>query len=177
YPRGGGFSDNRRASFISSFCAGLLNIFDSVIYVDCDEFLVPDPCLYSGLEDYQEKMKDDFVTPVGLNLCHNVNEEKSLKFDLGILRQRSYVTIEPAMCKPCLTKRALSWGGGFHSCNELPNLASDIFLFHLKDVDIASRLERQELTRNIIWEKKVTQNSGPGAHQRLSNEAIIQRFR
>lgn len=176
YPKGNGFSDNRRARFVSSFCAGLLNVFESVIYVDCDEFVVPDPGVYSGLQDYQKKMKSDFVTPVGLNLCHKIDEEEDLDFDKKILNQRSYVTIEPAMCKPCLTKKPLSWGGGFHSCDRPPNLCSDIYLFHLKDVDFSSRLERQKLTREIVWEKNVSKDSGPGRHQRSSDEVIVNRF-
>src|SRR5205085_2136112 len=44
--------EHKRCVFMASFVKSLLEYFDTVIYTDCDEILVPDLGIYSDLKDY-----------------------------------------------------------------------------------------------------------------------------
>src|ERR1700721_1783368 len=64
------FDELKKTGFISSFHRSLLHHFDTVIYTDSDELIVPDRDLYDSLSDYLNKNDFDYVTCLGLNVLH-----------------------------------------------------------------------------------------------------------
>jgi hypothetical protein len=163
------FDDGRRGDLMSSLATSMLRYYDAVIYSDCDEILVADPRKYSSLIDFCERFKGPGCTAIGLNVIHNLAEEGPIDPSRPILDQRSYVHFQSSMCKTLLVRSPVSWGGGFHS-SSLPVAFSDLYLFHLKMMDLGEALRRLALTRELNLAKQ----DGAGRHQRISNETLIQ---
>src|SRR5579863_5502571 len=82
------FSDEKRARFLSDLASSMLRIHDAVIYSDCDEILVADPAIYSGLADFCAKLRAPCATAIGFNLVHHLREERLIDHRLPILQQR-----------------------------------------------------------------------------------------
>lgn len=171
-PRSDGFSDTKRARFVSSFVAGLLNYYDVVIYSDCDEFLIANPNKYSGLREFFEKNPAPYFTCLGMNLIHIRNVEPSLGSG-RVLSQRRHVVFSHAMCKTLATRVPINWAGGFHSCNFKPS-CGDLLLIHTKSADFDEFKSRLSVTRNIDW--SVGQEKAPGHHQRMSDRQAEDTF-
>lgn len=140
------FNDQERAIFISDYCSGLLSFFESVIYVDCDEIIVPEPDLFSGLLDFASNDRTDIVTSFGLNLIHRFPEEKPLDLSQSILSQRRWGVAVSPMAKPALIRRPVRWTPGFHA-SDAPTQFSGLFNFHLARCDFDISLRRQQKRR------------------------------
>lgn len=164
------FNDVQRAALVSAFATGLLQFYDAVIYSDCDEILVADPAEFSGLLDFVARMTGPAATAIGLNLKQNLASEDSLITDQGILKQRSLVQFVSPMCKTLVIKKPPSWAGGFHSSNFEPAFG-DLYLFHLRDVDLARSLQRLTITRGVEFA-----DPQHGMHHRSTADAYIKRF-
>lgn len=138
--------DRKRGAFISQLCSSLLNWFDTVIYTDVDEFLVPDPEAYSSLDDFCQKNKSPVVWAIGINLYHIASAEPPIEADLPILTQRQWGRFAFAMCKPLVTRVPITWTPGFHSCDHTMKF-EPLFLFHLHHYDFPTALDRLSKTR------------------------------
>ncbi len=164
------FDDPQRATLVSAFATGLLQFYDAVIYSDCDEMLVADPAEYGGLRDFAACMAGPAATAIGVNVKQNLAAEDALDFSRGVLAQRSLVQFVSPMCKTLLVKRPPSWGGGFHSSNFEPAFGG-LYLFHLRDVDLATSLQRLAVTRHVEFA-----NPQHGGHHRVTADAYVRRF-
>lgn len=165
------FDDRKRSAAISNIANGLLQFWDVVIYSDADELLVADPRKYSNLVDYFSKRDDvKHVTAIGLNLIHNIGAEDTLDLEHPITRQRSYAQFVSPMCKTLATREPITWGGGFHS-STLPPKFDDVYLFHLRSVDLPAAFSRLGLTRKMAWA-----GNEFGAHQRRQNIELLSQF-
>src|SRR4051794_24504690 len=60
--------DKKRANFISQFCTSLLEWYQTVIYTDVDEFLIPEPDRYNSLAEYCADNSSESVNAIGLNI-------------------------------------------------------------------------------------------------------------
>lgn len=102
------FDDPARARLVQRAARLLLDRFDAFIYTDCDEFLVPDPNTAASLAEYAEAFvaagDREFVTAIGLNVLHNVEEEPALDRSRPILAQRQHAEFAGAFCKPLLSR-------------------------------------------------------------------------
>lgn len=145
------FSDHRRAKFISELASSLLNIYDVVIYTDCDEILVADPAKYQSLNEFCQKMETQCATAIGLNVFQNVEREGAIDLKSKILHQRSFVQFVSPMCKSLIVREPIKWGAGFH-CANLPPSFGDLFLFHLRWMDVGECLKRLTITQKIKFE-------------------------
>ena len=163
------FDDSRRAAFISDFASSMLRIYDAVIYSDCDELLVPDPSTYSGLIDFCERMRTPCATAIGVNLVHDINLEKLIDPNRSILRQRNFLQFVSPMCKSTIIRQPIVWGVGFHSSN-LPPAIYDLYLIHLRWVDIVQCLKRLNITQSVVFS-----HDGPTYHHNTMNQ-FIERF-
>jgi hypothetical protein len=160
--------NEKRTAFISETVNALLRYYDYVFYTDCDEILVPDPRKFSGIVDYCEKTRPDYITSIGLDLLHKAPEEGPLDSSKPVLQQRSFVHYSSAMNKPNLTSTNVTWWPGFHS-REVPAKFGDLFLFHLRYADMTQTLQRLATTRDMPW---IRENAGQ--HQRVSDESMVQ---
>ncbi len=164
--------EHKRCVFMASFVKGLLEYFDTVIYTDCDEMLVPDRVKYSGLKDYLEKNDFKHVAPVGLNVQHIISLEPPLNLAWPILQQRRFGRFTGSMCKPLITRVPIIWGTGFHASDQPINIDPDLFLLHLKYMDYEIALKKQKLTREMKWAaSSIAANHG--AHARYDDERFV----
>jgi len=157
--------DETRSTFISHFCESLLSWYDSVIYVDCDEILLPDPDIANSLQDFANTNTAPIVTATGLDIIHTPATEPPLDWSHPITIQRTHLRFSSAMCKPVLIRQPVHWVPGFHCTAEPSEFGAPLFLFHLRYVDLESGLTRLARTREQPWI-----NETLGAHQRMRNQ-------
>jgi hypothetical protein len=164
--------EHKRCVFMASFVRSLLEYFNTVIYTDCDEMLVPDLGKYTNLEDYLDKQDFKYVAPVGLNVQHIISLEAPLDLAWPILRQRKFARFSSSMCKPLITRIPLIWGTGFHACNQPIRIDPDLYLLHLKPMDYELGLKKQKLTREMKWAAS-SLAANHGAHARYDDERFV----
>ncbi len=158
--------DSRRCRFISHFCAALLAWYESVIYVDVDEILVADPALHASLADYAASLDTQAViSAIGLDVVHSPDDEPILDWSRPVSLQRRWLRFTSAMCKPVLIRRPVQWAPGFHNIDAKPRF-DELFLFHLRYVDLRSGLMRLTRTRGQAWI-----SPRAGSHQRMADTA------
>jgi hypothetical protein len=167
--------EHKRCVFMASFVKGLLEYFETVIYTDCDEILVPDLRNYGDLKEYLERNDFEYTAAVGLNLHHIISLEPALNLACPILRQRRFARFTTAMCKPLITRVPLIWATGFHASDRPVKIDPNLFLLHLKSMDHDVGLQRQKLTREMTWAASSI-TAGHGAHARYEDERYIREF-
>lgn len=165
------FDDVQRVFFINNFHTSLLAYFDSVLYTDCDEFLVPRPDRYASLNNYLEQQPHgNVVRAVGVDVMPNTMTLPPVDFTSRILPQRPYGFVTPWESKPLISKVPTQWSPGFHNCNQPSVLDEELWLFHLKHCDLQKSLERLQLTRSMKWSE---QGTAFGHHQRSRDEDLL----
>jgi hypothetical protein len=167
--------EHKRCVFMASFVKGLLEYFDTVIYTDCDEILMPDLRTYDDLGDYLGRNDFEYTAPVGLNLHHIMSLEPPLNLAWPILRQRRFASFTAAACKPLITRVPLRWTTGFHAADRPVRIDPNLFLLHLKAMDCEIGLRRQKLTREMAWAASSI-SAGHGAHARYDDERYMREF-
>ena len=156
--------DTRRARFMSRFCGALLSWYDAVIHVDIDEILVACPDRHVSLAAYCGADHRPVVNAIGLDLLHRPAHERPLAVGLPVTVQRRWLRFSSAMCKPVLIRSPTDWAPGFHSV-PAPPAFGELYLFHLRYIDLNRGLVRLGKTRQQAWEQQQA-----GAHQRMSDE-------
>ena len=169
------FDDRRKAEFVSSFQAALLNFYDVVICGDCDEFLVADPETYVNLSHYVERMNFDYVAGIGLNVTHIVHRELPLRLERPILQQRKYALFNSATCKTLLSRVPLRWSPGLHSVNKRPRFDVSLYMFHIKSMDYNIASARHTINSANKWSDSAIA-MGHGAHHRYDFEKFVKEF-
>lgn len=162
--------DPKRAKYLSQFCSGLLEWYDSVIYVDVDEILVADPRHHPDLRHFCAANSQPVLNAIGLNVIHRLGHEIPYDPSRGVLAQRSWVFSSSSMCKPVLIRRPVRWAHGFHSA-DAEAAFDQLYLFHLRWFDLDTGLRRLAKTRSMAW-----QFADAGLHQRVSDEDMVQQF-
>jgi hypothetical protein len=177
------FNEGVRCKLVNSIQQGLQPYYDMILFSDCDEIIVPDPHKYSSLLDYLDYfVASDMlsVSPLGLNVVHMPEIEPDFVPGKPVLDQRKYVWFSSHYCKPLLVKVPVTWNLGFHGCTGChcavrPHVDSDLYLFHLKNIDKAASLKRLEITRNMKW-AGFDINTNIGEHQRFDDARYIDFF-
>lgn len=135
FPGSTGF-ELTRIALVSDLAAGLLRVYDYVIFVDVDEFLVPDPTLHADLPAFLAAHRDEeIIGAIGLNVVHAIDDEAPLDLSRPILEQRSYASLSPLMCKPAIKRVPAAWAHSSHGIHGRYQVARDLFLLHLKFAD------------------------------------------
>jgi hypothetical protein len=166
------FDDNAKTNFVNGLQHGLLNFYDTVIYTDADELVVPDPALYPNLTTYLEQRTFDYVSCVGLNIIHMLSVEEPLELAEPILQQRRFAKFASAGCKPAVTRVPMTWAPGFHSSNKPPQIDPALFMFHMKWVDYNITMQRHRLRRESTYTPESVEK-GMGAHFRYDYERSV----
>lgn len=138
------FNEVERALLISFFHRELLTAYRSVIYVDVDEWLIPDPNSGLSLRELALQPGPGVIRAIGLNIVHNLRSEPAFNIERPVFRQRQTVQFEFGYCKPAIARTPVLWSAGFHQCNYPPHYDPRLFLFHGRalDYDIAkTRIE------------------------------------
>lgn len=166
--------EKQRVEAISAFVAYLLHYYETVIYTDIDELVVPHPVHYSGLVDFCKQSQDPIVTAIGLNVQHLVGIEPNFDPSRPVLAQRTYVRFVSPMCKPLVTREPIRWNRGFHSANR-PVKLEEIYLFHLRNFDLETSLRR--LTRTRAIPRRTAADELGAAHQRVADAELESQIR
>jgi hypothetical protein len=131
-----------RRGIVNGLSRALLEVYDAVVFVDTDEFLVPDPAKYDGLRDYITRRSDlDVMAGLGLDLLHDPDHEPPIDPSRRVLTQRSLVKVEPGMSKPSIKRIPEPWLAGGHGIRAEFGVDPDLLLIHLKYYD-AGHLRR-----------------------------------
>ena len=163
--------DERRAGFVSDLTRALLRYYDWVLYTDVDELVLADPSRFRDLPSFCASSEAaNTVTAVGFDIQQVPELEPALDGSRPIGSQRGWVRFTSAMCKPVLTKQALDWSPGFHSCQYPPTFSS-LYMFHLHWADRTLGLARLGKTRHMSWA-----DDQFGAHQRVTDMAWLELF-
>lgn len=168
--------DERDRTFlINSLQQGFLRYYDIVIYTDCDELLVPDPAKSAALDAYLAALSYPYASPIGINVLHIADLEPAIDFTRPLLLQRRYGQFQSSLCKPLVTRVALTWEPGFHSCNLRPHVDKSLYLFHIKQIDKEEALRRHHVVQRLPWsEAAIAANHG--AHHRYADERFLREF-
>lgn len=170
YPRSA-LDDQERARFVSKFVNALLELYETVIYSDCDEFITHDPRRFASFGDWLDATEFDYSTCVGFNVMTMLKEENAILLDGQVLQQRAHVRFVSPMCKTLIVRKPIRWGGGFHHANQPPRFHG-AYLFHLKYADLGERMRRQALTRGLDFAQ-----ADQGHHQRTSDLDLMNIYR
>lgn len=136
---GAGSFDRARLRLMNGVAAGLLETYDYTIFVDVDEFLIPDPARFTGLKEFlARRPKRDVIAAMGLNVLHDTRGESSLDFSRPILAQRQFAKFVPIMCKPAIKRVPANWIGASHGVDRPYVIDPGLFLLHLKFADRAT---------------------------------------
>ncbi len=164
-----------RRGIINGLARGLLEVYDTVIFVDADEFLLPDPAKYDGLADYLSRGPDqEVIAGVGVDLLHDAAHEPPIDLSSRVLTQRSLVKIEPGMCKPAVKRVPEPWLAGGHGIRADFRVDPDLLLLHLKYYD-EGHLRRVAERRHLAHV-----NQGRGSQSSawvLDSDALVARLR
>lgn len=132
--RGGRFNSTRMA-MVGHLGRSLLQLYDAVMFVDTDEFIVPDPQRYPDLRTYVVARSEDGINAVGslgLNVVHNVGAEPPLDLSQPLLGQRQLAKFLPLMCKPAIKWVPAHWSSGTHGIRTPYAVDPDLWMFHMK---------------------------------------------
>ena len=132
--RGGKFNSTRMA-MVGNLGRSLLELYDVVMFCDTDEFIVPDPAVWSGLKEYVEARSEEgrnAVGSLGFNVVHNVGVEPPLDLDAPLLGQRQLAKFLPLMCKPAIKWVPAHWSDGTHGVRTSYEVDPELWMFHMK---------------------------------------------
>ena len=168
--------DERDRTFlINSLQQGFLRYYDIVIYTDCDELLVPDPAKSTALDAYLWDQPYSYTSPIGINVLHIADLEPAIDFARPLLLQRHYGQFQSSLCKPLVTRIALTWEPGFHTCNRRPHIDKSLYLFHTKQIDKDEALRRHHIVQRLPWSGAAIE-ANHGAHHRYDDERFLREF-
>ncbi|MFC7543400.1 glycosyltransferase family 2 protein [Siccirubricoccus deserti] len=160
-------NNKQRSALIRHIVAGLLNYYKTVITVDVDEMLIPDPRHYKDLADFCENRTESVVTSIGLNVVHLTASEADYDSAHPVLAQRKWAQFVSPMCKPSVVSKPVTFGDGFHGCT-VPPAFQHLYMFHLRYFDLKCGLARLARTRAMEW-----WSPKAGSHQRVEDEQWI----
>lgn len=132
--RGGRFNSTRMA-MVGHLGRSLLQLYDVVMFCDTDEFVVPDPDRWAGLEPYIRARSEEGLNAVGslgFNVVHNVGSEPPLDLTQPLLGQRQLAKFLPLMCKPAIKWVPGHWSAGTHGVRTPYEVDPDLWMFHMK---------------------------------------------
>jgi hypothetical protein len=155
-----------RMKLASGFAAGLLAVYDFVVYVDVDEFLVADPDKYADLREFLAARPDStIIAPMGLNVVHHTEVEPDLDPDQPVLGQRRFAKFVPIMCKPAVKQIPAAWFPTPHEARARFVVDPELYLFHLKFSD------RQSLAKTAALRYAMFEADGRGQGSSWSRDA------
>jgi len=173
-PRGA-LDEDKRSALISTLHERLLSYYDVVIYTDVDELLVLDPATEQHLADYLSRMPWDQVSPIGMNVLHRVGLERPLDLNQPLFHQRRFVQCDPKYFKPIVARVPMRWNAGFHRSQLEPRCDANLFLFHLRAMDIGIASSRVENLNRIAFSRNALRKQH-SVQFRLDQAGYLKRF-
>jgi hypothetical protein len=146
------FDEHDRSSLVSSFHRRLLSYYDVVIYTDVDELIVIDPLVGMSLREYLSSDVFEHKNVIGLNILQEIGREHPIDLNQPLLEQRKFAQFHLIYCKPAISKVPMIWGPGFHHARQRdPLYDPNLFLFHLRAIDVALAKERHRAHNPLVF--------------------------
>ncbi len=118
--------------------AELFKTYDTIVFVDMDEIIVPNPEKYKDLGEYLDKCKS--TRCIGYNVIE-MGGDKPLDLTKPILTQRAYWSRDWMYDKCVIIKEPHTYTSN-HAVKDAVNKDSDLVMLHLRDADITSAKQR-----------------------------------
>ena len=158
--------EGARMQLMSGLAAGFLALYDFVVFVDVDEFLVPDPTRHADLRSFLSTRRDrDVLAPMALNVVHVPEVEGPLRPHEPVLGQRRYAKFAPLMCKPSIKQVPADWKWASHGIEAPFAVDPELYMIHLKFAD------REALRRVAAHRKALVDADGRAKRSSWSQEA------
>lgn len=158
--------------FIQEKQRELLSTHGVVVFAEADEILWHP----SGLRQYLAGFTRKSVRATGWNVWHDRTEEQDLDLGRSILSQRRYWVRNPLYDKPLVTRVPLTYGFGFHACNERARVDADLLLLHLHTMDYRLALQKHQRTHAYRDYAAESLSTGYGHEGRLVGEQFASWF-
>lgn len=156
-------AEKGRLDFLSARAADLLKVYDLVIGVDADEFLIVDPKLGLSLSEYLDKADIKVsMSGLGVDVGQHTGEEGDIRTDDTFLNQRHYARLSTRYTKPCVIAKPVRWGRGFHRIKGHNfHIGKGLYLFHFGYFDLGRIKARFEdpSRRAAGWTKHLERRS------------------
>ena len=170
----GPFDEHAKTGFVNLFHRALLHHYDTVIYTDADELIVPDLNRHANLAEYINNTEFDYVTCVGLNVQHMINQEAPLDPLAPVLAQRRFARFSSSCCKSLISRVPINWQPGIHSCDKPPKIDPSLYMFHLKFMDYSVAMNRQRINQDTVWSSRGIEQKH-GAHHRYDFDRFVRK--
>ncbi len=164
--------ERERAERVAEYQAYLLRRYDVVVFTDTDEILIPRKSKFALLREFIEQTHGDAIRALGLNVIHVQGIEKDLDWALPPFSQRSYVQVDTLYSKTLITRTPVTWTPGFHNCSIQQPVNTDLFLFHLKNIDRNTAFENQKKFE-FVKRSQRSIRKGHSTHFEMSPEQYI----
>jgi hypothetical protein len=162
---------------VATFQRHLLESYDAVLYADSDEFLCISPQALEGrtTREFLLALPEPIGITRGYNLHHDILRESAIDANLPVLEQRKFLTREPAMDKPMISRIPLNWGPGFHAAREGGVVVPGMFMLHLRWYDLDAALAKGGRYRESKWDPYDVERN-LASYQRASEDDIVKQF-
>jgi|688.fasta_scaffold00302_49 hypothetical protein len=126
----------------------LLKSYQTVVFADSDEFIVPDPAKYTNLKDFLEKNNDMYFRVQGYNVINFVGNEPQIDMNKPIIGQRNYwykngSVIGGGESKMLIVRKAdVSYIAGMHWSYPAVIEHPDLYNIHLREFDYEITADR-----------------------------------
>ena len=165
-PLPGAGYEGARMQLLSGLAEGFLAAYDFVVFVDVDEFLVPDPTRHTDLRTFLSTRRDrEVLAPMALNVVHVPAVEGPLDEHQPVLGQRSYAKFAPIMCKPSIKQVPAAWRWASHGIEAPFAVDPELYMVHLKFAD------REALRRVAAHRKALVDADGRAKRSSWSRDA------
>ncbi|MBE7217135.1 MAG: glycosyltransferase family 2 protein [Caulobacteraceae bacterium] len=145
-PRGV-YDERERTARISAWASGLLGRYDTVIYADADELLVPADG--ASLREWLARPHPPTVTAIGLDVLDVPGVDAGpLDPTRPLLAQRGHARLNPTYCKPLVTRAPIRWRPGLHF-SDAATAFDGLLLLHTRYADRAAAVARLAQLRTV----------------------------
>ena len=158
--------ERMRMELVSGLARGFLATYDFVVFVDADEFLLPDPARHEDLPSFLARRRQaEVIAPMTLNVVHVPSVEGPLRADEPVLGQRRFAKFTPIMCKPSIKQVPASWRWASHGIKAPYQVDPELYMLHLKFAD------RDALGRVAAHRRALVDSSGRALRSNWSRGA------
>jgi len=169
------FDNVWQRDFVAARQSELLERYDTVLYCDTDELVVPHPSL-GDLGDYIDRFDEPFVNCLGFEVIHLPDREPALDPERPITEQRGHWCWNAFYNKVSLTREPVAWAPGFHRLEDFTFAPDpDLYLVHLHRADYEQCHQRHQTRSSTGWSQHDL-DRGWGTHNHIVDEADFQHW-
>ena len=145
---------------VNNIRAEALERFDTVLFADVDEFLVPDPDYHESLRMYLHLNRRKVVYTYGWDVI-GLPSDVPLHWSFPLLSQRELMSFNFLYGKPSVAKEPITLGEGGHHISgdyarNAENTDNTLWLFHFKMADWGEFKRRQGISHKHADDNTLT---------------------